>query len=91
MTILVVNHEHDPPLALEGTQHLIIQTGTIVFDFQGAAEGGWLRDRMVHPVLELPAAESLASQQVRAIASAAPSSIVYLPGPATDSISEEPA
>ena len=44
-----------------------------------------VRHRMVHPVLELPTAESL--QRVRPIASAAPSSIAYLPGPATSSMS----
>jgi hypothetical protein len=79
MSITVLAHHHDPALSLDGAngEQLFIQTGTIVFEFLGILDADWVRTRLVHPVLDLPSNAS--SPLVRAIASAAPSSISYFP------------
>jgi hypothetical protein len=87
MSVTVFDHQHDAPLVLEGVGTLgavlIIQTGTIVFNFQGVAGEGWIRDRLRHTVLDLPPSSSalLGTTVVRAVASAAPASMNYSPGP----------
>jgi hypothetical protein len=82
----VLAHQNDPALVLEnvGTQRekLIIQTGTIVFDFPGTLEDDFDRVPLIHPVLDLPPGSDGFGMRVRATASAAPSSMLYLPPPA---------
>jgi len=90
MSVTVFDHLHDPALILEGVgtagAQLIIQTGTIVLNFQGSPGQDWVRDRMRHAVLDLPPVSSaLLGPVVRATASAAPASMHYSPSPATGS------
>src|SRR5690349_10470946 len=84
MAVTVLNHQHDAALVFEGVgdgQTLIIQTGTIIFDFEGSPdEGGWVRDRLTQMVLDLPVPSLVLASHVQAIASAAPASMNYVPG-----------
>jgi hypothetical protein len=79
MSITVLAHHHDPALFFDGAngEQLIIQTGTLVFEFLGVPDADWVRTRLVYPVFDLP--DNVIFPQVRAIASAAPSSISYFP------------
>jgi hypothetical protein len=83
---MVLDHRHEPAVVLEnlGTQgqQLVIQTGTVIFDFSGSPDGGWVRDRLIHPVLDLPPGTGAQQSRVQAIASAAPASMSYSPPPA---------
>ena len=81
MSVTVFNHQHDAALTLDGVgtsgSLLVIQTGTIIFNFQGVSGEGWIRDRLRHPVLDLPASAGTILTTVRAIASAAPASMSF--------------
>jgi hypothetical protein len=82
MSVLVQGHQHDSPVVFTGAgtfaQQLVMQTGTIIFDFLGSADK-WLRDRLTLPVLKLPLASLLLHPEIRAIAWAAPASLGYGP------------
>ncbi|HEX2686000.1 MAG TPA: hypothetical protein VHN14_05255 [Kofleriaceae bacterium] len=88
MTIMVLDHQHDPALTLHGVrQQLMFQTGTLVVELRnpamaiGVAIGeGFVRDQLQHAVLELP--PDSPGHGVQAIASAAPASVLYAPPPA---------
>ena len=82
MSVAVQSHEHEPPLVFDGVggEQLIIQTGTIVFEFHGSPhDSDWVRDRLTHHVLELPAASGQLRGKVSTTAWAAPSSMSYTP------------
>jgi hypothetical protein len=83
MTISVVSHQHQPVLVFEAEgRKLLLQTGTLVFDFQGSPAGDWNRQTLSHPVLQLPPGNASVGT-VRAIAAATPASILYSPPVAT--------
>ena len=46
MSVTVFNHQHDAALTLDGVgtsgSLLVIQTGTIIFNFQGVSGEGWV-------------------------------------------------
>jgi hypothetical protein len=83
MSVTVFGHQHDAALTLDGVgtpaSQLIIQTGTIIFHFQGVPGEDWVRDRLRHPVLDLTAVGTGALVSVRAVASASPASMSYAP------------
>ncbi|HEX3482361.1 MAG TPA: hypothetical protein VHT91_45405 [Kofleriaceae bacterium] len=87
MTVTVRDHLHDTLVLESGGPLLILQTGTLVFDFPGSDEGDWKRDSLSHPVFELRG--GWISADVRAIASAAPASMSYSPLPAAIAIDRE--
>lgn len=77
MTINVLDHKPEPPLAFNvGGLQLVVQTGTLICDFNATDDGDWRRDRLTHHVLELPLNPF---SVVRATASATPASMVYAP------------
>jgi hypothetical protein len=89
MTVTVTDHLHERALQLDGlgtgAQKLIIQTGTLIINFAGSDQGGWIRDRLTYPVLSLPlgtgALGGVFGLRVQAIGTASPASINYLPQP----------
>jgi len=81
MVVRVLDHQHEPALMIQGDQQqMLLQTGTLVIDFRGSVIGDWTRERLTHPVLDLPDTVAL-TDRVAAIASAAPASMLYFPQP----------
>ena len=82
MGIKVQRHQHDPPATFAGegaiAQQLVIQTGTIIFEF-GGHPNDWHRDTLTVAVLKLPPASLLFKPTIEAIATAVPTSMDYWP------------
>ncbi len=93
MSVTVFRHQSEAALTLDGVgangARLIIQTGTIIFDFQGVAGEDWIRDHLRHSVLDLAATDFVpAGTSVKATASAAPASISYSPPAASATVQQ---
>jgi hypothetical protein len=84
MSVKVHDHDHEEEIVLEGVgkagAKLIIQTGTIIFDFGGSSGGDWTRDQLTHNVLTLPPTGRF-NVDIKAIASASPATMNYVPEP----------